>query len=205
MRANNCACTPRAGTPRVCTSHGFTLLEVLAALVIISLGMLGAIEAISQTASNASRTRDRTIAHWVGMNRLTAARLEPRAPKVDKTSDEVEMAGRKWRWTMEVTQTPLKSMLRIDIRVAEADADEDSALASVTGFYGSAIATQGMNMPSWSGPPTQTLPPGAEQPPGENGNPEQPGGDQTPEPQTPPPNGDDPTDPPLPDRPESSE
>lgn len=185
-------------------ARGFTLLEVLAALVIISLGMLGAIEAISQTASNASRTRDRTIAHWVGMNRLTAVRLEARPPKIDKTSDEVEMAGRKWRWTMEVTETPVKSMRRIDIRVAEAEADEDSTLATVTGFYGSAIAMQGMMTPSWSGPPAQqNLPPGTEQPPAGGENPEQP---PNPEPETPPPpNGDETTDPPLPDRPEPSE
>jgi general secretion pathway protein I len=185
-------------------ARGFTLLEVLAALVIISLGMLGAIEAISQTASNASRTRDRTIAHWVGMNRLTAVRLQPNAPKIDKTSDEVEMAGRKWRWTMEVTETPVKSLRRIDIRVAEAEADEDSTVASVTGFYGSAIATQGMLVPSWSGPPVQNLPPGAEQP-GQGETPEPPGGGQNPEPETPPPSGDETTDPPLPDRPEPSE
>src|SRR5688500_2555086 len=94
---------------------GFTLLEVLAALVIISLGMLGVIEAVGQTASNATRMRDRTLAHWVGMNRLAAVRLEPRAPKIDKTSDEVEMAGRRWRWTMEVTETPVQSLRRIDI------------------------------------------------------------------------------------------
>lgn len=176
-------------------TSGFTLLEVLAALVIISLGMLGAIEAISQTASNASRTRDRTIAHWIGMNRLTAVRLEPRAPKIDKTSDEVEMAGRRWRWTMEVTETPVKSMRRIDIRVAEADADEDATLATVTGFYGSAIAAAGMPVPSWSGPPTQTLPPGAEQP-GTGENPEPPGGGQNQEPEPPPPTNDEPVEPP---------
>jgi hypothetical protein len=116
------------------------------------------------------------------------------------------MAGRRWRWTMEVTQTPVKSLRRIDIRVAEADADEDSALASVTGFYGSAIAMQGMTTPSWSGPPAQqNLPPGTEQPPGEGENPEQPGGGQNPEPETPPPSGEETTDPPLPDRPEPTE
>ena len=145
-------------------SHGFTLLEVLAALVIISLGMLGVIEAVSQTASNSTRLRDRTLAHWVAMNRLAQVRLETRAPKIDKTSDEVEMAGRKWRWTMEVTETPVKSLRRIDIRVAEADADEDSSLASVTGFYGSAVAPAGMAPSVWVGAPNQNLPPGTEQP-----------------------------------------
>jgi general secretion pathway protein I len=145
------------------SAAGFTLLEVLAALVIISLGMLAAIEAIGQTASNSTRMRDRTLAHWVAMNRLTAARLEPRAPKVDKTSDEVEMAGRRWRWTMEVTETAVQSMRRIDVRVGEAEGDDERSLAQVTGFYGSAIAAAGTLSPAWQGAPTQGtqgLPPG---------------------------------------------
>jgi general secretion pathway protein I len=182
---------------RASRNAGFTLLEVLAALVIISLGMLGVIEAISQTASNSIRMRDRSLAHWVAMNRLTEVRLQTRPPKIDKTSDEVEMAGRKWRWTMEVTETPVQSLRRIDIRVAEADADEDSSLTNVTGFYGSAVAAAGMNPPIWVGAPDQNLPPGAEQPPTE-----QPGtGDQeTPPEPTPPFDGDGPMpDPPAPE------
>src|ERR1044072_4456314 len=78
----------------------FTWLEVLAALVIVALGMLGVIEAVSQTARNSSYVRDKTIAHWIAMNQLTLARLTPQAPKVDKSSDEVEMGNRRWRWTM---------------------------------------------------------------------------------------------------------
>ncbi|HVF17830.1 MAG TPA: type II secretion system minor pseudopilin GspI [Steroidobacteraceae bacterium] len=187
---------------RASRNAGFTLLEVLAALVIISLGMLGVIEAISQTASNSTRMRDRALAHWVAMNRLTEVRLQTRAPKIDKTSDEVEMAGRKWRWTMEVTETPVQSLRRIDIRVAEADADEDSSLTNVTGFYGTAVAPAGMNPPVWVAAPVQNLPPGTEQPGTEQPGTEQPGtgdtGDLDDQPEPTPSNDDDG---PLPDPP----
>ncbi len=132
-------------------SSGFTLIEVLAALIIVSLGMMAVIQAVSQTASNSSYLREKTIAHWVAMNRLTQARLEPGAPKVDKTSDEVEMAGREWRWTMTVTQTPVETMRRIDISVRPAEADEDSSMATITGFYGSAIAPPGSALIVWEG------------------------------------------------------
>lgn len=132
-------------------THGFTLIEVLAALIIVSLGMLGVIEAVSQTARNSSYLRDKTIAHWIAMNRLAEVRLEPQAPKVDKSSDEVEMAGRRWRWTMEVTQSPLPSVRRIDISVRPAEAKEDSSLASVSGFYGTAIAPPGTIVLVWQG------------------------------------------------------
>jgi general secretion pathway protein I len=131
--------------------RGFTLIEVLAALVIVSLGMMAVIQAVSQTASNSSYLRDKTLAHWVALNRLTEARLEQSAPKVDETSDEVEMAGRTWRWTMTVTQTPVETMRRIDVSVRPAEADEDSSMATLTGFYGSAIAPPGAAIILWEG------------------------------------------------------
>jgi general secretion pathway protein I len=130
---------------------GFTLIEVLAALVIVSLGMLGVIQAVGQTASNSTYLRDKTIAHWVAMNRLTEVRLQPRPPNIDKSSDEVEMAGQRWRWTMEVTQTDVESIRRIDIRVRPAEADESTSLAFVTGFYGTAVAPAGTTMILWQG------------------------------------------------------
>ncbi|HEY4368553.1 MAG TPA: type II secretion system minor pseudopilin GspI [Steroidobacteraceae bacterium] len=137
--------------------RGFTLIEVLAALIIVSLGMLGVIEAVSQTARNSTYLRDKTLAHWVAMNRLTQARLEPQPPKIDKSSDEVEMADRRWRWTMEVTQSPLPSVRRIDISVRAAEAKDGTSIASVSGFYGTAIAPPGTVPLMWQGTPE--LPP----------------------------------------------
>jgi len=130
--------------------RGFTLIEVLAALIIVSLGMLGVIEAVSDTAKNGAYLREKTIAHWVAMNQLSKVRLETRPPKVDKSSDEVEMAGRKWRWRMTVTQTQVQTLVRIDVSVAPADAPKTTSLATVTGFYGTAIAPAPQPV-SWSG------------------------------------------------------
>lgn len=150
---------------------GFTLIEVLAALVIVALGMLGVIQAVSQTASNTSYLREKTLAHWVAMNRLTEVRLQAGAPKIDKTSDVVEMAGQRWRWTMNVTQTPVESIRRIDISVRAEDADKDSSLASITGFYGSAVAPSGSMSIRWQGSPQDADGRGGadeQQPPAEN-------------------------------------
>jgi general secretion pathway protein I len=131
--------------------QGFTLIEVIVALVVIALGMLGVIQAVSQTASNSGYLRDKTVAHWVAMNQLTTVRLQKSAPSIDKSSDEVEMAGRNWKWTMEVQQTPVETIRRIDITVRPADAKEDSSLASVTGFYGTAVAPPGSTIIAWQG------------------------------------------------------
>jgi general secretion pathway protein I len=144
-------------------ARGFTLIEVLAALIIVSLGMLGVIQAVGQSASNSSYLRDRTMAHWVAMNQLTEVRLQQNAPKIDKSSDEVELGGRRWRWTMTVTQTPVETMRRIDISVRPEEAPDGSSMASVTGFYGSAVAPPGSTLINWQGMQEGGGPPGSEQ------------------------------------------
>jgi general secretion pathway protein I len=130
---------------------GFTLIEVLVALIVVGLGMLAVIQTVSQTANTTSYMREKTIAQWIAMNQLTQVRLQPSAPPVDKSSDEVEMAGRDWRWTMEVKQTPIESIRRIEVRVRPKDAPETSSLAFVAGFYGTAIAPAGSTIISWKG------------------------------------------------------
>lgn len=130
-------------------TRGFTLIEVLAALIIVSLGMLGVIQAVSQTASNSIYLRDKTLAHWIAMNRLTETRLAARPPEFDESSDEVDYAGRRWRWTMEVSETPVESLRRIDVRVSLADSVDAGNLAVVTGFYGAALAPAGSTLISW--------------------------------------------------------
>lgn len=180
--------------------RGFTLIEVLAALVIVSLGMLAVIQAVSETARNSNYVRDKTVAHWVAMNQLTLTRLAPRPPRIDKTSDEVEMADRRWRWTMEVTQSPLESVRRIEISVRPEDADEKSSLAFVTGFYGTAIAPPGTTSVMWQQG-------GNEQPGGrdEDGKKDDDKGDDDTPPRDSPDPGGEPVDPPITPDPEPTE
>lgn len=130
---------------------GFTLIEVLAALVIVALGMLGVIEAVSQQARNGAYLREKTMAHWIAMNIVTEQRLQPAPPPVAESSDEVEFAGQRWHWSMRVTQTQVQSLRRMDVTVRPADARDDVVLASVTGFYGSAVGPAGGGTIAWNG------------------------------------------------------
>lgn len=172
---------------------GFTLIEVMVALLVVALGMLGAITAVSQAAGNGGYLRDRSVAHWIAMNRLTEVRLQKNAPPVAKTSDEVEMGGRKWKWTMNVTQTQVETMRRIDVEVRPVEAPENTRLASITGFYGTAVAPPGSAMIAWQG--------------ATNGNPQQQGGkgkdeEQQGQPNPPGDDEEDPGPPPEPDDPQ---
>jgi general secretion pathway protein I len=134
---------------RVC---GFTLIEVLAALVIVALGMIAAIQAVTQSARNGVYLRDKTLAHWIGMNVLTERRLQPTPPDVAESTGRVEFAGQQWQWSMKVTQTQVASLRRMDIRVRRVEAPEATSLATVSGFYGTAIGGAGGGPPlQWSG------------------------------------------------------
>jgi general secretion pathway protein I len=132
--------------------RGFTLIEVLAALVIVALGMLGVIEAVTQSARNGTYLREKTLAHWIALNVITEKRLQPEPPPVTgDLAGDVEFAGQRWRWTMQVTQTQVASLRRMDVSVRPADAADTSALATVTGFYGTAIGAAGGGRLDWSG------------------------------------------------------
>src|SRR5678815_1970709 len=104
----------RAGSSR--RQHGFTLIEVLVALVVVAVSMTAAILAVSERTRDGAYLRDKTLAHWIAMNLVTERRLQAQAPALGKSSDEIEFAGRRWRWTLVVDKTAIDTMRRMDVR-----------------------------------------------------------------------------------------
>ena len=147
-------------------AHGFTLIEVLVALVIVALGMMGVIQAVIQVANTGTYLRERTLAHWIAMNLITERRLQAEPPEIGTSSDQLEFAGQRWRWRVDVSETAVETMRRFDVRVGFADAPEDATLARATGFYGTAIAPAGSTNVAWDG---STTPGGGKQDGGGNG------------------------------------
>lgn len=123
------------------TLRGFTLLEVLVALVIVALGLMAAFGQVNQTVTATSRLRDKTIAHWVALNEMTRLRIKGEFPAVGTRSDETEMARNRWRYTIKVVKTDLAAIRRVDISVAFADKPE-GVITTLTGFLGQPPATQ---------------------------------------------------------------
>jgi len=141
----------RPSATRSFAQHGFTLIEVLAALVIVALGMIAAIQAVTQSTRNGTYLRDKTLAHWIGMNVLTERRLQGSPPDIAESTGRVEFAAQQWQWSMKVTQTQVASLRRIDIAVRRAETPDGTPLANVSGFYGEAVGGAGAGNTQWAG------------------------------------------------------
>lgn len=113
-------------TPHLQQPRGFTLLEVLVAMVILSVSLLAAIKVASEVATSAAYLQDKTIAQWVAMNKITEIKLAKGLPDPGRSNGEEEMAGRDWRWDIEVQKTAYNSLREVHVGVKPASDTADA-------------------------------------------------------------------------------
>jgi general secretion pathway protein I len=113
---------------------GFTLIEVLVALAVVALALLGLTRTAALQVNDFDALRERTLASWVAANVLTETRLAAALPSTGRSDGRVDFAARAWRWTRDVSATPDPQIRRVEIRVFAGDARE--ATASISGFAG---------------------------------------------------------------------
>jgi general secretion pathway protein I len=120
---------------------GFTLIEVLVALAIVTIGMAALLSSLSSSADSASYLRDKTFAEWVALNRIEEVRLAAALPQEGKTDGEIELADRKWKWQQEVLKTEVTGILRVDVRVKPSELSGDrNWYAEVSGIRGNTLS-----------------------------------------------------------------
>ena len=115
--------------------RGFTLLEIIVALAVLAMGMGAVIVSASQSTSNLAYIKDKTLAHWVAMNKLTELQLEKDWPGVGVKTGDYEMASRDWRWEAKISGTEDEDVRRVDLNVYSVQETEQS-LAYVMGYLG---------------------------------------------------------------------
>ena len=117
---------------RVERSSGFTLLD---ALLLMSLALTGLMRLATLEARAAAQLRDATVAQWVASNAIAETRLREGFPEVGEREGESAMAGRRWRWRLNVAGTEEASIRRLDVRVFAPEGEDDAGtLAVLTGF-----------------------------------------------------------------------
>lgn len=138
--------------------RGFTLIEVLVALAIVTIGMAAVLGALTSSANTSAYMRDKTFAQWVALNQIALLRLSGQMTPTGNSDGDTDFAGRKWHWRREVTATQVPGVVRIDVKVrpAEVKADDDNGwFTTVSGIQGDAVGVPNGYLPDWG---AQTLP-----------------------------------------------
>ncbi len=119
-------------------ARGFTLLEVLVALAILALALAAGIKTAGSNIDNAAYLRDRTLAHWVAMNKLTEMQVFNKFPSAGSSEHgSLLLAGSEWYWTVQTTVN--KSIPTYEFGVANIEVrhteDAKQPLATLSAAY----------------------------------------------------------------------
>lgn len=98
--------------------RGFTLIEVMVALLVFGLIATAAAEVGSQYIGSYERIRDKTLAGWVADNRVNQLRLRETLPDISESSDDLDYGPFRWRVTTAVLGTEDPAILRVEVTVA---------------------------------------------------------------------------------------
>lgn len=100
--------------------HGFTLVEVLAALLIFSVAIIGLSRSGTQSVAHTQRLTHKTYASVVADNQLILARLKK--PIIGSKSGQEDAGGQSYSWRLDTVETQQKGLLELRITVSQ---DED--------------------------------------------------------------------------------
>jgi len=114
-------------------SRGFTLVEVLVALAIVSIALMAALRAAGQGTTAVGELRLRLLAGWVAENRLAEHRARGDWLALGIGRGKERQGGIEFAWREEVVATPNSAFRRVDVFVS-VPAEESRALARLTGF-----------------------------------------------------------------------
>lgn len=123
------------GRHRPRAASGFTLLEVLIALLVLSLVLVALVRSVGQEAQALAMQREATLAQWLAANRLAELRLEGRLPTDGRASGRARMGGRDWRWQLQARATDVQGLLQVEVRVYADGEDQAEPAATLLGFY----------------------------------------------------------------------
>ena len=113
--------------------NGFTLIEVLIALVILALALTAVGRATGSATDGARVLKQRMLAQWVAQNRLNQEVVAQSFPSVGVQTGEASQAGQSFTWQQTTSGTENPNFRKVVIKVFAAG-DNAYSLASLIGF-----------------------------------------------------------------------
>ena len=112
--------------------RGFTLLEVLVALVVVAVALAALARAGAQALETQAALEERTFALWVADAVLAEIRLE-QGSAPGRLQGERRMGERDWTWRALIQPAPGGELVRVDVAVHAGSVSETPVLTH-TGF-----------------------------------------------------------------------
>lgn len=119
-------------TPETNRQDGFSLLEVVVAVAVFSLGALAVINVLGQGSRATIADEGRAVAAIIAENRLAEAMAQTQPPASGVTRGSETALARSWDWEMRVGPSPQPRILRIDVSVRATEGKQ--TLATLSSF-----------------------------------------------------------------------
>lgn len=113
---------------------GFTLLEILIALIFVSMGVAAIIQVMGQNINNMGELERRVLASWVASNQIAEIRHKSRTDKIKsgRKTERVKMGGLNWRARATIQRTEVERVYLLTMEVYDDEAPNEAPYAAYT-------------------------------------------------------------------------
>lgn len=112
--------------------QGFTLVEVLVSLTIVSVALMAGLRASGTLTNNAQRQLDMALAQSCAENTLQTIKLAEQFPSIGDSSQNCLQLGKNFQVYLKIRPTPNPAFRRVDVQVL----DQKSPLMSLSTVIG---------------------------------------------------------------------
>ncbi|MCC8468578.1 type II secretion system minor pseudopilin GspI [Xanthomonas phaseoli] len=112
-------------------SGGFSLLELIVALAIFAMAVVGLLNLSGESTRTAVVLEERALAAVVAENQAIEATLAPAAAIGAPAHGQVVLGGRNWEWQRQSTPAGAAGLLQIQVRVRSAGQAQEVASLTV--------------------------------------------------------------------------
>ena len=116
------------------SQSGFTLIEIMIALLIVSVSVVAVMTATAKSVEISSELERKTVASWVVSNHIAELRFLARTENVSagNDSENVSMGGYDWRIRTSIEETDLERVFLLTVEAHDRNQKEDQAVLTMT-------------------------------------------------------------------------
>ena len=115
------------------TEKGFSLIEVVVSLFILSISVITIYNLIISTAISSHDLEQRYLAKEVANNRISLIHTLEKSLKPIQRSGEMIMGGQQWRWDETINNGPSDEFFEYEISVRLEN--EETSIYTIKGLY----------------------------------------------------------------------